>query len=196
MGFPYLGGFGSNIDTWDQPLVSPWWISGWTNVNENNQLPTFQNTFVQTPFPTDVTYVNVTESIFDEIGNGLAGYYTFEPSGDLLLLDSGTGKYYRMPRRLSGYESPPWNYNSFGSGRIYIRYGMLSVWLLATDTVGLTVSDTSGNILGTTFSYHVREYFMSGREYDITVPKNSSSPVDINTLITPGTVTRNYFFHD
>ena len=198
MGFPYLGAGGSAIDTADQPLIDAWWTAGWTAQNMAYQLSNFQNPFVQVPFPSDVKFINVTENIYDEFGNGLAGYYTFEPSGDILLLDSGTGKYFRMPRRLSGYEPPPWGYNSFGSGRIYIRYGMLNVYLMATDTPGMTITDSSGNTPangnGTTFTYHVREYFEFGREYDITVPGATTSPVDINTLIVPGTTTRNYFF--
>ena len=104
------------------------------------QLSTFpQNPFTQTPFPSDVVFVNVTANIYDLFGNGLAGYYEFDPSGSLLLLDSGTGKYYMMPRRLSGYEPTPWGMNSYASGRIYIRYGALSVFLMATDTPGLQV---------------------------------------------------------
>ena len=27
MGFPYIGAGGAQVDTADQPLVSPWWIS-------------------------------------------------------------------------------------------------------------------------------------------------------------------------
>ena len=195
MGFPYIGAGGAQVDTADQPLVSPWWISGWTSQNEANQLSTFpQNPFTQTPFPSDVKFINVTQSIYDEFGNGLAGYYTFEPSGDIMLLDSG--KYYRMPRRLSGFEPAPWGFNTYASGRIYIRYGMMSVNLMATDVPGMSISDDSGNSLGTTFVYNVKEYFAHGRSYQITVPSASTGIVDLYTLIVPGTVGRNFYYHD
>lgn len=198
MGFPYIGLAPGNIDTWDQPLVDAWATAGWTAQNFAYVVANYGNPFVQTPFPADVVFVNIVENIYDEYGNGLPGYYEFIPSGDILLLDSGTGKYYRMPRRLSGYESIPWGYESFGSGRIYIRYGSLNCFLMATDTPGMTITDSNGNTPvggnGTTFVYHVKEFFQYGREYDITVPRSTVGPVDINTLVVPGTVHRNYFF--
>ena len=67
---------------------------------------------------------------------------------------------------------------------------------MATDTPGLQVSDSNGVVTGTSFSYRVHEYFEYGRSYDITVSAFSTSPVDINSLIIPGSVIRNYMWHD
>lgn len=122
---------------------------------------------------------------FDSERNPLSGYLTFEQSDNITITEAGVT--YRIPARLTGL-IPPGAYYGYafrGTGRIYLYYGRLDVVLMATDNVSV-VTDS-----GSPLVYHVKEYFMGGRNYDIRVPKATSSPVDISQLIVAGTVTPN-----
>lgn len=168
----------------NQPLLPPWYMVGWTA-----QAPTFQpapaNPFASLPFPADQVFVEVTTMYFDGNANPLGGYLTFEQSEDITITESGVT--YRVPARLVGLVPPGayYGYAFRGSGRIYLYQGKLDVNLMATDNPSV-VTD-SGNPL----VYHVKEYFMDGRNYDISVPKATSDPVDISTLIVSGTIAPN-----
>jgi hypothetical protein len=140
----------------------------------------------------------VTGTWTDGIGNALGGYMTFEQSCDLLVtIDGSPNQYFTIPARLVGDIPIPntvaWNME--GSGKINLIYGQLDVVLLATDNELITplpimVDEYSiANDQSTTpvsWVYHVREYWLGGRMYDIVVP-GATSPVDINALIVSGT---------
>lgn len=168
----------------NQPLLPPWYTVGWTA-----QAPTFQpapaNPYAALPFPSDQVFVNVNAMYFDGNGAPLGGYLTFQQSEDITITESGVT--YRVPARLVGLVPPGagYGYSYRGSGKIYLYRGQLNVNLMATNN--LSTATDSGNAL----VYHVKEYFMDGRNYDIAVPRTTSSPVDISTLIVSGTITPN-----
>ena len=175
----YLG-----VDYSNQPLVPAWYTLGLTSQNPDYQVAPQSGLFAN-GLPADQLYVQVKANYFDGNGNPLAGYLTFEQSDSVTVSENGT--FWRLPQRFTG-DVPSgdwWGYNNLGSGRIYIYYGLLNLYLMATDNPN-SLTD-SGNPL----VYHVREYFQYGRMYDITVPGASASPVDINSLIVPGTVLQN-----
>lgn len=185
------------VDYSDNPVLPPWYIPGWTNQNENNVVaPT--SPFQLTALPSTLVRVNVTGTWTDGVGNPLGGYMTFEQSCDLLVTVTGSpNQYFTIPARLVGDIPIPntiaWNME--GSGKINLIYGQLDVVLLATDNTQITPLpvmvdkySVAGDVSTTPASwvYHVKEYWLGGRMYDITVP-GATSPIDINSLIVSGT---------
>jgi hypothetical protein len=172
----------------DDPLVAPWWIPGWTsqNVQAKTELAT-PGSSLGSNFPSNLAFVNVTATYVDPNSSGTGGYLTFQMSDSIVVNDGG--KYYRLPQRLTGYmnQATGFAYNNWGNGKIYLRFGGLSVQLFATDQTasGSTITTDSGN----GFFYFVTEHFLGGRTYHIQVPSSDAgTSVDINTLIVPGTV--------
>jgi hypothetical protein len=91
-----------------------------------------------------------------------------------------------LEQRFAGENETMLGMNQLGNGKIYIWNGQLQVGLLATNQPNVTTMAPS------TFSYHVKENFIGGREYDITVPSTAASNntlgTDINSLIVPGSI--------
>ncbi len=165
-------------DTATEPLISAWWSPGWTSQSPKYLVAPL-NPFTIAGFPNQAIYVNVMGNYFDDDGNPISGNLTFYPSSALTMnvtLPSGTSTV-TIPQRLVGYNY--WDFTQSGSGKMYIHNGQLAVSLLATDNV-------AANMAPAGFSYHVIEHFLGGREYDILVPSTSANPVDINSLIIPG----------
>ena len=193
-------GYPGNVDDSDLPLLPWWYIPAITAQNvATDTLPAPTAQFNLNQLPSTLTYVTVTANYDDGSGNWLGGYLTFEQSEDLLLDNNGT--YYRIPKRLVGQVPIPniLAFNWEGSGRIYIQFGTLNVMLLATDTPNVTVQQYNyqtlepGWVQPVSWVYHVKEYFMRGAEYDIApVMAQASTPVDINSLIVPGTYAPNH----
>lgn len=176
-GFPIYNG----TDYQNQPLVDAWWTRGWTAQNDAYLQAAQPGA---TPnFPSNLVTVNVTASYFDTDGNSLPGFLTFLMSDSITVQDP-TGVYFRMPARYAGRENDgsAFGLNNWGNGKIFIYKGNMSVQLFATNNPGITTD--SGNAL----TYTVTEHFLGGRTFQITVPENSSNPVDLNTLIIPGSV--------
>jgi hypothetical protein len=175
---PYAG-----IDTYGQPLVDAWWTKGWTSQNPDYLVAPSPNGIF--PGAPNVTYVNVTHPYFDFDGSPLGGFLTFMPASNASLTQSGTT--WRLPQRLSGTTTFGPYYSGFGwhqdsSGSIYLQRGELFVKLMQTDASGL-VTDS-----GLALTYLVIEHFEGGRKFQISVPGASSNPVDLDSLIIPGTL--------
>lgn len=171
----------NGTDYQNQPLVDAWWTRGWTSQNdayvEAAQPGAYPN------FPSNLVGVTVSAAYFDMDGNPLSGFLTFQMSDNITLIDGGA--YYRMPQRYASNENDgsAFSLNNFGSGRVYIYKGLMSVLLFATNNPGITTD--SGN----PFVYNVTEHFLGGRSFTITVPEATVGSADINTLINSGTVT-------
>lgn len=167
-------------DTATEPLIDPWWTPGWTSQSPKYQVAPL-NPFTIAGFPNSAVYVNVTAFFFDDDGNPISGNLTFYPSTSLTMttVQNGQNVTTVIPQRLVGYNY--WDYNQSGSGKMYIHNGQLLVSLLATDNAVASMVPAS-------FSYHVVEHFQGGRTYDIMVPSTSANPVDINSLIIPGSI--------
>lgn len=159
-----------------EPLANPWYTPGWTSQN-----PAYQvippNVFSIAGFPSGASYVTVTGNFFDDDGNPIAGYLTFYPSSSLILTSSSVTTV--VPQRFVGQNLWDMPGAYWGSGKIYLRNGNLLVNLLATD-------NSAVNMVPENFSYEVTENWLGGRTYNIVVPSTSSSPIDINSLIVPG----------
>lgn len=169
----------------NQPLLPAWYIYGWTNQNPS-YLPAPVSPFATTPFPSDQKFVNVQGNYYDGATNPLGGYLTFEQSDNITVTESGA--VWRIPAGLVGIipQGDWWGYNYQNSGKIYLVQGGLDVILAATDNPNITTDS------GSPLVYHVKEYFYGGQNYDIMVPgADSSTPVDIHTLIVSGTVEPN-----
>jgi hypothetical protein len=171
-----------NIWTWgvdyqNQPLLDAWWTPGWSAQNKDYvQVP--QASYATAGFPQNLTYVNVTGNFFDTYANPTSGYLTFWPSSALTFTVNGSTTY--MPQRFSGANQSLLGINQMSDSKIYLWYGQLNVSLLATD---------NANMSPASFTYHVKEHYYKGRQYDIAVPSaDSSTSVDINSLIIPGTI--------
>jgi hypothetical protein len=166
----------------DDPLVTPWNIAGWTA----QAIP--QDTIQATQFPegsglpTNLVYVQVTGRYLDFDMNPLSGFLTFLTSEDFTVTSGGVT--YRMPKRYAGQDNTyyPGGMNNWGSGRIFIRAGLMSVTLMATQNSAI-VTD-SGNPL----TYHVIEHFLGGTQYDIVISDTAVSPVDLRSLIVSGSI--------
>lgn len=161
-----------------EPLANPWYTAGWTA-----QVPDYQvipkSIFNIAGFPSSAIYVTVSGNFFDDDGNPLGGHLTFYPSSALTMTsDSATTV---MPQRFVGTNLFDVAGAFWGTGKMYLRNGKLLVSLLATDNSDVSMSPVS-------FTYHVVEHWLGGREYDILVPSTSINPVDINSLIIPGSV--------
>jgi hypothetical protein len=199
---PLIPPYPGVVDYSDDPILPPWYVPGWTSQNEANVVAPV-SPFILTALPTSLTQINVTGNWADGSGNALGGYLTFEVSNDLLVTDvvNSNTYYYTIPAGLVG--DIPANivgdltaWNQQGSGKIHLIYGQLSVILYATDNEQMVPQPTPVDEYAITgeqpipvasWVYHVKEYWKGGRNYDIIVP-SENTPVDINTLIVPGTV--------
>lgn len=164
------------IDYQNQPLTDAWWTPGWTAQNES-YLAVIPGIFSEPGFPPGLTYVNVNGNFFDYDGNPLSGYLDFWPSSNITISVGGGTTY--IPQRYAGTNQTMLGLNQFGNGRIYLWNGQLAVTLLATNNANMTP---------TAFTYHVTEHFFNGNQYDINVPVSSANPVDIHSLIIPGSL--------
>ncbi len=165
------------IDYRNQPLYDPWWTPGWTSQNDSYiQVPS--NQFSAPGFPSSLVYVNVLGNFFDSNADPLSGYFTFWPSSQIYFNQSGVLTY--MPQRYSGTNQTLLGINQRGDGKIYMNRGQLWVTLLASDNANMTPAS---------FTYHVKEHWFKGQQYDIFVPSaDVSAGVDIHNLIVPGSV--------
>lgn len=165
------------IDYQHQPLLDAWWTPGWTSQNDSYiQVP--PSAFGSPGFPQGLNYVTVLGNYFDTSSNPLSGYLTFWPSTPLTFLVNGTTTY--MPQRYAGINQTSIGVNQMSTSSIYLWYGQLNVSLLATDNLNMTP---------VSFTYHVREHYPRGQQYDIIVPGSDfSNPPDIHSLIIPGSI--------
>jgi hypothetical protein len=173
---------GANNST--DPLVTPWNISGWTaQAIPADTVQVSADLFAASPLPATLIYAQVNASYFDFDNNPMSGLLTFSTS-EAFTITSG-GKSYRVPARYAGRDNAtsPGGMNNFGTGRIYIRLGLMSVTLMCTDATGL-VTDS-----GLPLTYHVVEHFMGGQQFDISLPSATISPTDLRSLIVPGSIT-------
>src|SRR5579862_6284930 len=164
--FPYA-------DTINEPLVDAWWIPGFTS-----QAPGY--IYAANPllangpgFPAGLDYVVINGSYYDTSGNPLSGYLTFWPSAPLIF--NVNGAYTYMPQRYAGLNFSLIGVNQMGDGKIYLQYGRLYVSVLATNNTNMTPAS---------FTYHVREHFEGGNQYDIVAPVSDDTEIqDIRSLI-------------
>lgn len=164
----------TGIDYQNQPLYDAWWTPGWTAQNDAyNAVPA--NVYASPGYPSTATQMIVTGNFFDFDGSPLSGYFTFWPSSPVTF--NVAGVITEMPQRYCGYNLSLLGMNQMGDGKIHLDHGRLAVQLLATDCPGTTPSS---------FTYHVKEHFFEGNEYDITVSHLNPSPVDIHDLILTG----------
>jgi hypothetical protein len=167
--FPYA-------DTIGEPLVDAFWTPGFTSQNRDYIYAT--NPFlVNGPgFPPDLNFVTINGNYYDTSGNPLSGYLTFWPSSPLTFLVDGHYTY--MPQRYAGLNYSLLGVNQMGDGKIYLQYGRLLVSVLATDNANMTP---------VSFTYHVKENYEDGLQYDITAPSaDDDTAQDIRSLIIPG----------
>ncbi len=177
--------FNPGTDTFSQPLRDAWWTPGWTAQNQS-YIPVPPNQFQEQGFPPGLVYINVIGNYFDLDGNGNSGFLTFWPSSTLTITAGSPAGTAILEQRFAGLNENMLGMNQFGNGKIYLWNGQLTVALLATDQPSVT------SMFPSTFSYHVLENFIGGREYDITVPSSAISSnttgTDINSLIVPGSI--------
>jgi hypothetical protein len=106
-----------------------------------------------TSLPTNFTVVQVTAKYVDDQGNALNGSMVrFTPS----------------VQRVTDGDTVVWLHEVNSR----IEKGLLTISLLATDVVGVSPA----------FSWHVKECFPGGTEYDIQVPSATTSPASLFTL--------------
>jgi hypothetical protein len=187
----------NGTDNVDQPLVSAWWTRGFTaQTGTYNTSPAADDVIIpndsliaehfETPpgYPSNLISLFITGVYFDSDGNTLPGYLTFLMTDNITVQDP-TGMYYRMPARYAGRMANGSSFaqNNWGNGKIYIWQGSMAVLLFQTDSSYMTTD--SGNPL----YWFVQEHYLGGRQYFISCPGMTQSPVDINTLIVPGTIT-------
>lgn len=167
------------IDYQGQPLLDAWWTPGWTSQNRDmTSILVPPSAFAPLGFPQNLNYVTVIGNYFDTSANPLSGFLTFWPSTPLTFTVSGITTY--MPQRLSGINQTLLGLNQMGDGKIYLWYGQLNVSLMATD---------NSNMSPASFTYHVKEYYKSGLQYDIVVPgADGTTGTDIHSLIIPGSI--------
>lgn len=175
---------GPGIDTWDQPLVDAWFTPGFT-AQHKNQLTAPNNGITSANWPVDVPYVHLSHQYMD-FGNGnpLGGFLTFWPSSACIFTESGsTWSLIRRPCGVTpwGVYGNQWNNSYSDSGYIFLRFGVLDVYLIASDASGLSVLN------GHPLTYHVREHWLGGSQFDITAPEASADPVDIYSLMVADT---------
>lgn len=162
----------------DDRLVAPWYIEGWTSQQAAaDSIQVTPEPFGPSPLPGTLVDVQVTGEYFDFDRNPLSGFLTFLMNDSFTL--TSNSKSYRMPARYAGRDNSfyPGGQNNYGSGRIFIRGGQMSVTLFATDNANITTD--SGNPL----TYHVVEHFLGGQQFDISVPEVSVSPADLYSLM-------------
>lgn len=186
----YAGEAYSGTYNWDDPLVAPWWIPGWTSQNREEsqyELPANTGNPLNPFFPTNLAFVTITGDFFDSNSSGISGFFTLMMSSGITVEDNGS--YFRMPARLTGTMNNrlAFAYNNWGNGALFLWRGHLNIEVFATDQTasGSTIATDNGNPL----FYFVTEHFMGGRTYHIQVPSSSSpGPVDIESLIVAGTI--------
>lgn len=174
----------------DDPLVAPWWIPGWTSQDRATsqfELPAGTGNLLSPGFPPGLSFVRVTGNYEDTNGSGAAGFLTLMMSDGITVEDGG--EYYRLPQRLTGTmnQGLPFAYQNWGNGVLYLRLGRLDITVFATDQTssGSAVTTDRGGPL----TYWVTEHMLGGRTYQVAVPSSAApGPVDITTLIVPGTV--------
>ena len=174
----------------DDQLVQPWFIPGWSAqailqdtieaVGSIDSGENFSSTFQPEPLPSFLEYVQVAAPYFDMDGNPLPGFLTFLMNDSITLTANGIT--YRLPGRYVGADNTltSGGMNNWGNGKIYIRNGLMSVTLFATNNS--TMVTDSGNPL----TYHVVEHFLGGQQFDISVPAATVSPADLRSLIVSG----------
>lgn len=171
----------------DDPDVAPWYVPGWT-AQDKITIPAGQENLFSPFFPSNLAFVNITGEYFDGNSSGIPGFLTVYMSDSITVVDGSNS--FRMPQRLTGTmnDAMPFAYNNWGNGQLYLRMGRLDIEVFATDQTasGSTITTDAGSPL----TYWVTEHMLGGRTFQISVPSSSApGPVDINTLIIPGTVT-------
>lgn len=167
----------------DDPLVTPWNIQGWTaQAISQDTLEVAPDDFAPLPFPTNLLFAQVTAPYFDFDGNPLSGFVTFFMSESITVAYNGAN--FRMPQRYAGRDNSfyPGGQANWGSGRIYIRKGFLSVTIMCSNNTAITTDS------GKPLTYHVVEHFLNGTQFDITVPTSVTSPVDLRSLMVSGSM--------
>lgn len=165
-------------------LVTPWNIRGWTaQAIPQDTLQVANDLTAPSPLPSNLVYVQVTGQYLDFDNNSLSGFLTFQMSESITVTSGGI--IYRLPQRYAGRDGAtnPMGLNNWGTGKIYIRHGLMSVTIMTTVNSAI-VTDS-----GLPLTYHVVEHFPGGQQYDIAIPSNAVSPVDLRSLIVPGTIT-------
>jgi len=175
----------SGTNNFDDPLVQPWYIEGWTSqgVNQDTIQAVTGLLTAPAPLPVNLVYAVVTGMYIDMDSNPLSGFLTFQLSESFSVVSNGTT--YRMPARYAGRDNTDLalSMNNFGTGKVYIRRGLMSVTLMTTSNPAITTD--SGNPL----TYHVVEHFLGGQQFDITISDAEVSPVDLRSLVVPGSIT-------
>lgn len=179
MSMPVYNGANNSTD----PLVTPWNIQGWTSQGADaDSIEVAPDDFAPVPFPTNLTFAQVSGAYFDFDGNPLSGFVTFLMSESITVAQNSVN--YRLPQRYAGRDNTqfPGGQANWGSGKIYIRKGFMSVTIMCSNNTAI-VTD-SGNPL----TYLVVEHFLGGQQYNITVPVDGTSPMDLRSLIVSGSV--------
>jgi hypothetical protein len=181
---------GEGVFTFDQPLVSPWFIPGWTSQDATEpqfEIPAGEESLTGPGFPHNLSFGRVTHKYFDPNSSGIAGFLTVFMSDGINVTDGS--ETVTMPQRLAGTMNIPVSglaYNNWGNGILYIVTGFLDITLFCTDQGDNATVATN---LGQPFTYWVIEHFMGGCSYQITVPSASApGPVDIRSLAVAGTI--------
>ncbi len=166
----------------DDTLVTPWNISGWTAQGISLDSIPVTNFPETAGVPTNLVYAQVQARYLDFDNNPLSGFLTFLTSEDFTVTSGGVT--YRMAQRYAGQDNAYYasGQNNWGSGKIYIRKGLMSVTLMCTQNSAI-VTDS-----GLPLSYHVVEHFMGGQQYDIVISDSVVSPADLRSLIVPGSI--------
>lgn len=175
----------NGANNWDDPLVTPWNIEGWTAQNIPADTLQVANELLTSaaPLPANLVYCQVQGMYLDFDNNPLSGFLTFQTSEGFTVVSNGVT--YRVPQRYAGRDNSLYSGGraNWGSGRIYIRRGLMSVTLMTTGNIAI-VTDS-----GSPLSYHVVEHFLGGQQYDIVIPDSAVSPVDLRSLVVQGSLT-------
>jgi hypothetical protein len=167
----------------DDPLVTPWNIRGWTaQAIPQDTVAVTTAASPSAPLPSNLVYAVVQAPYYDFDNNPLSGFLMFCMSEAITV--TSNGKTYRIPARYAGRDVSQFAgaQNAWGSGKIYIRHGLMSVLLMTTDNPAI-VTDS-----GSPLTYHVTEHFLGGQQFDITLPTSSVSPVDLRSLVVSGSI--------
>lgn len=164
-------------------LVTPWNIMGWTaQAIAADTIQVADDINAPSPLPSNLLYAQVTGQYLDFDNNSVSGFLSFLMSESITVVSNGIT--YRLPARYAGRDSmtDPMGLSNWGTGKIYIRHGRVSVTLMTTDNVAIATDS------GKPLTYHVVEHFLGGRQFDIILPGSSVSPVDLGSLIVSGTI--------
>lgn len=143
----------------NDPILQPWYIPGWGV--QHPSYPLNDTNVNALSLPTSLKFVNVAGTFFHTEGGPQPGSMTFTPSASLDWDDPDSEHVIRL---------------SAAAQKVYLKKGQLFITLLAYD---------NDNVIPITFSYHVKENWLGGQEYDIIVPKDVTQPVEIKTLVVP-----------